>query len=75
MKRSFVVGGTIGAVVLLVLAMFPSVVSAQSSTSIAKDNGEEDIKEIQKLVPPGWYPGWLIDIMIILLINLLYLFD
>jgi len=68
MKRSLIIGGSVGAVVLLVLAMFPSVVGAQKvkSTdicfySIFLNEKKEKIGELHPLI---WYPGKYIDILI-----------
>ena len=73
MKKKIVVGGSIGAVVLLILAMFPSVVGAQTTTLIGKIIDSEivdgeNIKKVKKLVPPGWYLGVLFNLLISLII-------
>ena len=73
MKRLLVVGGSIGASVILVLAMFPTVVSAQTvKSNEMKTNIVQQIKErIKDLV---WEPGDIILTLIILMMVLIELF-
>ncbi|MCX6664997.1 MAG: hypothetical protein NT038_02895 [Euryarchaeota archaeon] len=74
MKRCLVVGGSIGAVVLLVLVMFPSVVSVQATkTTIndmvsdiqSKNSLDERIQTVQHVIKSiaerDWTPGWFIS--------------
>ena len=68
MKRKLIVGGSVGAVVLLVLAMFPAVVSAQTDISVRNSIHSEfldgiPINEEGKLPPPR-YLSILWDILI-----------
>ena len=74
MKKKIVVGGSIGAVFLLVLAMFPAVVSAQaifSNKNIKelKNIENKDIEVVKKLFSFIWYPGELIDNIILFLVS------
>ena len=54
--RKWIIGGSIGAGVLLILALFPAVVSAQTvKTSEIKTNILQQIKE--KIKENDWKPG------------------
>jgi len=75
MKRIVVIGGSVGAVVLLVTSMFPTVVGAQTTRSIEKSiNSDIIVGEIfskQKCIldyPPGWWLGVLWDFLLSLIL-------
>jgi len=79
MEKSIIIGSMF-AVVLLILAMFPTVVGVQTSTSIKKTINlkiidAKDSKGMQKLLLSGWYPGWLFDIILLILISILFSFS
>ena len=68
MNRKLVVGGSLGAVILLVLAMFPTVVGTQKKTSVSNSISSEflnevSLNEVGKLPPPR-YLSILWDILI-----------
>ena len=72
MKRSLIVGGSVGAVVILVLTMFPSVVSSSVvkerciDQSIYSDFNQGELDELQKKLDQLWIPGSLIGLFLIL---------
>ena len=74
MRKSVIVGGSVGIVVLLVLTMMSTIVCAQavrtsikdmiSETLTKKSNNErmQTLQEIKKLITTeGWYPGWFLS--------------
>jgi len=79
MKRSLVIGGSVGAGVLLILMAFPAVVNAQAtkttikemmsstSNSLSKKSFAENIKTFQqlkdKISKMAWYPGYFFAII------------
>jgi len=68
LNRKLVVGGSLGAVILLVLAMFPTVVGTQKKTSVSNSISSEflnevSLNEVGKLPPPR-YLSILWDILI-----------
>jgi len=72
MKRALIVGGSVGAVVLLVLAMFPTVVSSSVvkeqciDQSIYSDFNQGRLDELLKKLEQSWIPGSLIVLFLIL---------
>ena len=72
MKRKLIVGGSIGAVVLLVLAMFPTVVGAQTT------GVDQKIVQLQKtknhLAEMDWGFGYFIKILLSLIEGLPVIF-
>jgi hypothetical protein len=67
-KRIWVVGGSIGAVALLVLAMFPTIVGAQTvKPNESQVNIFQHIKN--KIADRLWIPGELLAILFDILIS------
>jgi len=72
MKRFLIVGGSVGAVVLLMLTMFPSVVSSSVvkeqciDQSIYSDFNQGRLDELLKKLEQSWIPGSLIVLFLIL---------
>ena len=72
MNRKIIIGGSVGAVVLLVLTMFPTVVSSSVvkeqciDQSIYSDFNQGRLDELLKKLEQSWIPGSLIVLFLIL---------
>ena len=77
MKRNLLVGGSVGAVVLLVLAMLPSVVSSNAKKEQNIDQiihinyNKNELKKLIEELKESWIPGLIIGILALMPIILL----
>ena len=79
MKRTLIVGGSLFAIIILVLASLP--VTAITQKTIPQEKSMESnffiylknlLNDKKSLLSPDWEPGDIIDILINILIGLLY---
>jgi hypothetical protein len=81
-KKTWVIGGSVGAVFLLVLAMFPSVVGTHTMTTIGNIiyseiiNGEKVNEQNNVLYKSyeWWPPGYWLDVLWGLFLSFIYWF-
>ncbi|MFH1101169.1 MAG: hypothetical protein V1726_03935 [Methanobacteriota archaeon] len=82
MRRMLVVGGSVGAVAIIVLATFPNIISAQSTKTVIKDvisNKQSKnifneklyiFQQIKTIITnANWFPGYILLYLLIRIIG------